>query len=64
VQVAECDALADEVAAFVDLARSQGAVVEDTLHRGMIHGFWRRPAEFDAATEALDEAARWLAGLG
>lgn len=64
VQVAECDTLADEVHAFVDLARSQGAPVEDTLYAGMIHGFWRRPAEFDAAAEALDEAAAWLARLG
>jgi acetyl esterase len=64
VQVAECDTLADEVVAFVDLARAQGAEVEDTLYAGMIHGFWRRPAEFDAAAEALDEAARWLARLG
>ncbi|GAA1918932.1 alpha/beta hydrolase [Nocardioides marmoribigeumensis] len=64
VQVAECDTLADEVEAFVRLARSQGAQVEDTLHAGMIHGFWRRPAEFDAAEVALDEAARWLARLG
>jgi len=63
VQVAECDTLADEVLAFVALARSQGAQVEDTLHAGMIHGFWRRPAEFDAATEALDEAVRWLRSL-
>ena len=54
----------DEVHAFVALAREQGAEVEDTLYAGMIHGFWRRPAEFDAATEALDEAARWLDGLG
>lgn len=63
VQVAECDTLADEVGAFVALAREQGAQVEDTLYAGMIHGFWRRPAEFDAATEALDETARWLSAL-
>lgn len=64
VQVAECDTLADEVHAFVARAREQGAQVEDTLYAGMIHGFWRRPEEFDAASEALDEAARWLHGLG
>ncbi len=64
VQVAECDTLADEVTSFVALAREQGAPVEDTLYPGMIHGFWRRPAEFDAAVEALDEAAAWLARLG
>ena len=60
VQVAECDTLADEVRAFVDLARAQGAPVEDTLHRGMIHGFWRRTSEFDAAEEALAELVAWL----
>ncbi len=64
VQVAECDTLADEVGAFVAVARAQGAPVQDTLYAGMIHGFWRRPAEFDAATEALDEAAAWLTRLG
>ena len=64
VQVAECDTLADEVHAFVALAREQGARVEDTLYAGMIHGFWRRTAEFDAAEEALAEAAAWLARLG
>jgi acetyl esterase len=63
VQVAECDTLADEVTAFVALARSQGAQVEDTLYAGMVHGFWRRPAELDAAAEALDEVAAWLAGV-
>jgi acetyl esterase len=60
VQVAECDTLADEVHAFVALAREQGAPVEDTLYPGMIHGFWRRTAEFDAAEDALAELARWL----
>ncbi len=64
VQVAECDTLADEVGGFVTRAREQGAQVEDTLYAGMIHGFWRRPAEFDAAGDALDEAAAWLARLG
>jgi acetyl esterase len=63
VQVAECDTLADEVHAFVALAREQGAPVEETLYAGMIHGFWRRPAEFDAATEALDETVAWLRTL-
>ena len=60
VQVAECDTLADEVLAFVALAREQGAEVDDTTYAGMIHGFWRRPAEFDAAEEALAELAAWL----
>jgi acetyl esterase len=60
VQVAECDTLAEEDRAFVALAREQGARVEETTYAGMIHGFWRRPAEFDAATEALDELVAWL----
>jgi acetyl esterase len=64
VHVAECDTLADEDRAFVARARDQGADVEETTYAGMIHGFWRRPAEFDAAVEALDEAARWMARLG
>ena len=62
VQVAECDTLADEANAFAALAADQGAHVEATTYPGMIHGFWRRPADFDPATDALDEAARWLAG--
>jgi acetyl esterase len=60
VQLAECDVLADEVSAFVDLARAQGAQVEDTLYAGMIHGFWRRPGAFAASRAAIDAVSAYL----
>jgi len=34
--------------------------MEATTYAGMIHGFWRHPDQFDAAEEALSEAAAFV----
>jgi acetyl esterase len=60
VVAAEHDPLVDE---DVELARRmEAAGVPTTLstYPGMIHGFWRRPEQFDAAEESLAEIATWL----
>lgn len=60
VVAAEHDPLVDE---DVDLARRlEAAGVSTTLstYPGMIHGFWRRPEQFDAAEESLAEIADFL----
>jgi acetyl esterase/lipase len=60
VQVAEHDVLVEE---DLDLARrlaDAGVPVEVRSYRGMVHGFWRHPALFDAAAEALDDIAAFL----
>jgi acetyl esterase len=60
VVAAEHDPLVDE---DVDLARRlEAAGVPTTLstYPGMIHGFWRRPEQFDAAEESLVEIADFL----
>jgi acetyl esterase len=60
VLVAEHDVLADE---DVELARRMaeaGATVEVSTYPGMIHGFWRHPALFDAAEETLVEIGGFL----
>lgn len=60
VVAAEHDPLVDE---DVDLARRlEAAGVPTTLstYPGMIHGFWRRPEQFDAAEESLAEIADFL----
>lgn len=60
VQVAEHDVLADE---DHDLARrmsAAGAHVEVTTYAGMVHGFWRHPALFDAAEVSLAEIRGFL----
>lgn len=60
VVAAEHDPLVDE---DVDLARRlEAAGVPTTLstYPGMVHGFWRRPEQFDAAEESLAEIADFL----
>lgn len=60
VLAAEHDPLVDE---DVELARRlEAAGVPTTLstYPGMIHGFWRRPEQFDAAEESLAEIADFL----
>jgi acetyl esterase len=61
VQIAEHDVLADEDAELAWRITEAGGAVEVTAYPGMIHGFWRHPELFDAAEEALSEAARFLA---
>ena len=60
VQVAEHDTLADEDHELGRRIDRAGATVEVTTYPGMIHGFWRHPELFDAAEEALAEAAAFL----
>lgn len=60
VIAAEHDILLDE---DVELARRMdraGVAVELSTYPGMIHGFWRHPAMFDAAEESLAEIADFL----
>lgn len=60
VVAAEHDPLVDE---DVDLARrmeAAGVPTRLTTYPGMIHGFWRRPEQFDAAEESLAEIAVFL----
>lgn len=63
VIAAEHDPLVDE---DVELARRLAAAgVRATLstYPGMIHGFWRRPEQFDAAERSLQEIADFLRGV-
>lgn len=60
VQVAEQDTLYDEDRLLVQRAREAGAVVDEIVYPGMVHGFWRWPQLFDAAEEAMADLARWL----
>ncbi|QIK65759.1 alpha/beta hydrolase fold domain-containing protein [Nocardioides sp. HDW12B] len=60
VQIAGEDTLVDEGRALVERARDLGADVTELTYDGMVHGFWRHPAVFDAAEQALADAADWL----
>jgi acetyl esterase len=60
VQVAEHDVLADEDVELARRMQADGVSVELTTYDGMIHGFWRHPAEFDAAEVALEEIRGFL----
>ena len=60
VVAAEHDPLLDE---DVDLARrleAAGVPTELATYPGMVHGFWRHPAQFDAAEESLARIADFL----
>ena len=63
VQIAGEDTLVDEDRAFAARARDLGADVTTLEYPGMVHGFWRHPAVFDAAGQALDDAVTWLDAL-
>ena len=60
VQIAEHDVLAGEDVELARLVAEAGGTVHATLYPGMIHGFWRYPRAFDAAEEALADAAAFL----
>ena len=60
VQIAEHDPLSDENRLLVDRLTTAGADVRATTYPGMVHGFWRHPALFDAAEQALAEIADFL----
>jgi acetyl esterase len=60
VQAAEHDPLVDEDVELARRIEAAGATVTLTTYAGMIHGFWRQTAMFDAAEEALAEIAGFL----
>ncbi len=60
VVAAEHDPLVDEDVELARLMRSAGVATELTTYPGMVHGFWRQPALFDAAEESLAEIADFL----
>jgi acetyl esterase len=60
VQVAEHDVLRDEGLEVGRRIEAAGGTVRTTTYPGMVHGFWRHPALFDAAEAALAEAAGFL----
>jgi acetyl esterase len=60
VQAAEHDVLVDEDRLLARRLTEAGVDVRLTTYAGMIHGFWRHPEAFDAAEEALAEAADFL----
>lgn len=60
VVAAEHDPLVDEDVELARLMREAGVPTELTTYAGMVHGFWRQPAMFDAAEESLAEIADFL----
>jgi len=60
VVAAEHDVLLDEDVELAHRMREAGAPVELSTYPGMVHGFWRHPALFDAAEESLAEIAAFL----
>jgi acetyl esterase len=60
LQAAEHDPLLDEDLLLAERLRGAGNDVTRTTYPGMVHGFWRHPALFDAAEEALAEIADFL----
>ncbi len=60
VQAAEHDPLVDENRLLVERLRDAGVDVQLTTYPGQVHGFWRHPHLFDAATDALAEVAAFV----
>lgn len=60
VIAAEHDPLVDEAVELARRIEAAGGVVSLSTYPGMVHGFWRRPEQFDAAAEALAEIAEFL----
>jgi len=60
VQVAEHDVLVDEDRDLARRLEDAGVPVELRCYAGMVHGFWRHPALFDAAEDALADIAAFL----
>jgi acetyl esterase/lipase len=60
VIAAEHDILLDEDVELARRIEKAGGTVTLSTYPGMIHGFWRHPAMFDAAEESLTEIAGFL----
>jgi len=60
VLAAEHDPLVDENRQLANRLGEAGVDVRLTTYPGMVHGFWRHPALFDATEEALGEVAAFL----
>ena len=60
VIAAEHDLLLGEDVELVRRIERAGGSVELSTYPGMVHGFWRHPALFDAAEESLAEIAAFL----
>jgi acetyl esterase len=54
------DPLRDEGEELVRRLAEEGVEVVGTRYLGQVHGFWRHPADFDAAEPALRQVAGWL----
>ena len=57
---AEPDILRDEGEEYAARLAEAGVPVAATRWLGAIHGFWRRPTEFDASVAAVDHVAAAL----
>jgi acetyl esterase len=60
VLAAEHDILRDEDEDLARRLEKAGVPVQWSTYPGMIHGFWRHPAMFDAAEQSLTEIAHFL----
>jgi acetyl esterase len=60
VVAAEHDPLVDEDVELAGRIQAAGVPTELSTYPGMVHGFWRRPEQFDAAEESLAEIAGFL----
>ncbi len=60
VITAECDVLRDEGEAYATALAAAGVSVVTSRYQGMVHGFFRKLALFDAGTVAVDQAAAAL----
>ncbi|UYM04274.1 alpha/beta hydrolase [Solicola gregarius] len=60
---AEHDVLRDEGEQFAARLAAAGVGVAAQRHLGVVHGFWRRPWDYDPADAALDELTGLLARL-
>lgn len=63
VLVAEHDILRDEALLLAERITAAGSRVVTVTYPGMIHGFWRHPAAFDAAETSYADTAAFLSTL-
>lgn len=61
VTTAEHDPCRDDGEALVELLGEAGVEVVGTRYLGLVHGFWRHPAVFDAAEPLMRQVAGFLA---